>query len=144
MTSANARDLTFLLDDLRATTLGVRSIVHASTDGLCRHFSGLAREAAEREAALASSMRASAMQVPAESVTDEPVTELTYLNFEVVGSTSGLHAMLTQPAERGLLLAVADDRCTPLVLATALKQLGDRVADWWQTDPRNSSTSLAR
>ncbi|MBQ0928605.1 hypothetical protein [Saccharopolyspora endophytica] len=144
MTSANDRDLTYLLDDLRATTLGVCSIVHASTDGICRHFSGLTREAAEREAALASSMRASAMQVPTESIIDEPVTDLTYLNFEVVGSKAGLHAMLTQPADRGLLLAVADDRCPPLVLAKTLKQLGNRVASWWKTDPLNGTTSLAR
>lgn len=144
----NNRDLTFFLDDMRNRTMGVTVVVHASTDGLRKHHSGVGNDVAERLAAYAGSLRATAMGPPCEAVPTvaQEAAPLDFLHSGTapVGMAPGTHTMLTQPAAGALLLAVADDRCTGPVLAQELSMLGKRIAQWWETAPRtNGATSLA-
>lgn len=140
------RDLTFRLTDMRTTTPGVLSVVHATTDGICQHHSGIDRDEADRQAALAASLRASAMRVPVETVPElaEHSSGLKFLSYETdAGLSPATRTMLSQPASGAVLVAVADDRCSATALATALKRLGDQVAEWWETAPRTSASPLA-
>lgn len=141
----STRDLTFKLEDMAQRTPGVISVVHASTDGLRKHHTGLAQEAAERQAAAASSLRTAAMTVPAESVPALASGQATmdFLSFETppTDRVPGTRLMLTQPADGALLLVVADERCPAPVLAQALVTLGKQVAEWWETAPRATGSS---
>lgn len=140
MTTTPNRDLTFKLTGLLNQTPGVIAVVHASTDGIARHYAGVSQDAAERMAASASPIRAAAVSVPAEAVPGVAGAALDYFTFETAPTSDalGTFTMLTQPAQGALLVAVADDRCTKAVLAQAMANLGKSVASYWATQARTS------